>query len=496
MTINAAFTHRKTLGRLLRDTRGITLPLVALALTALIGFTGLGVEAGLWYTIKRHDQSAADMAATAGAKALAAEYAAGFTTAGAYPDLCALAKLGAKVNGFDNNGWSCPAQSPTLQSACTSLSSGQMCVNVPPLFGTSAGLPNAVEVVVSQQQNTMFASLPSFNIASVTIDARAVAQAQTGPGGISCGGALAKTGTGVNISGGAAVDLSGCGIFSNSNDAKSINFQGASTTFTASSFLTAGNFNINGNPTITVPLEVIDTAQVQDPYACNPPQVGCAGKITFTLPGGNGANAPSNGGTLQPGFYKGPMNFTSGTTYLCPGVYYIDGEDNSSDGAFEVSGNTTTVQMWQSGNPGSCPNSGGINGVTIIASSKANGKAGGFDVTAGGTLKLSAPTSSPATGIPPGILFYQDAANADTKPNGNGKEADSTIVAGASSILTGTLYAPKTNVTFQGNSNSTCFIIIALTLTFNGGATLTGNQTACTAAGVTAPSVVTFALLE
>jgi hypothetical protein len=51
-------------------------------------------------------------------------------------------------------------------------------------------------------------------------------------------------------------------------------------------------------------------------------------------------------------------------------------------------------------------------------------------------------------------------------------------------------------VTFQGNSNSTCFIIIALTLTFNGGATLTGNQTACTAAGVTAPGIVTFALLE
>ena len=35
--------------RLANDTRGVTLPLVAASITALIGFTGLGVETGLWY---------------------------------------------------------------------------------------------------------------------------------------------------------------------------------------------------------------------------------------------------------------------------------------------------------------------------------------------------------------------------------------------------------------------------------------------------------------
>jgi Flp pilus assembly protein TadG len=46
--------------RLLRDTRGITIIIVAFALPVLIGLAALGIETGLWYTIKRQDQAAAD----------------------------------------------------------------------------------------------------------------------------------------------------------------------------------------------------------------------------------------------------------------------------------------------------------------------------------------------------------------------------------------------------------------------------------------------------
>ena len=49
--------------RLWDDTSGATLVLVALTISALIGFVGLGVETGLWYTIKRQNQTAADFAA-------------------------------------------------------------------------------------------------------------------------------------------------------------------------------------------------------------------------------------------------------------------------------------------------------------------------------------------------------------------------------------------------------------------------------------------------
>src|SRR5438045_1721252 len=75
--------------RLASDTRGVTLPLVAASITALIGFTGLAVESGYWYAIKRYNQSAADVAALSGAM----EKAGGKT----YPDICNLAKLAAKA---------------------------------------------------------------------------------------------------------------------------------------------------------------------------------------------------------------------------------------------------------------------------------------------------------------------------------------------------------------------------------------------------------------
>jgi hypothetical protein len=189
------------------------------------------------------------------------------------------------------------------------------------------------------------------------------------------------------------------------------------------------------------------------------------------------------------------MNFTSGTTYLCPGIYYINGEDNSSDGAFEASSGAT-VKMWKSGNPGSCPLSGSIDGVTIIATSKTGTKGGSLDIASGATVNLSAPTTAPATGIPSGILFYQDPAHADTHANGNGKQADSSITANGTTTLAGALYTPATNVSFQGNSSSSCFIMIALTLTFSGDSTLSGNSSACSAAGVSGPTVVNIALTE
>ena len=72
MNAKPAMAVKSAPRRLLRDTRGATLVLIALMITALMGFTGLGVETGLWYTIKRYNQSAADNAALSGAMELLA----------------------------------------------------------------------------------------------------------------------------------------------------------------------------------------------------------------------------------------------------------------------------------------------------------------------------------------------------------------------------------------------------------------------------------------
>jgi sterol desaturase/sphingolipid hydroxylase (fatty acid hydroxylase superfamily) len=508
--------------RLLSDERGAALALTAISLAVLLGFAGLGVETGLWYTIKRHDQNAADFAALSGAMELAAGQS--------YSDICAVASRDAQRNGFPlAAGWSCPAQSPTQQSQCTNLASGQMCVNWPPLFPSYSGDPlvgdkAAVEVILAQQQNTFFAGLAFCNnctpLRSVTIDTRAVATTRLLNGGnaIACALALTTTGTGLDVSGGGNVTMPNCGLASDSTGAKSINIQGSSTSLTASYIDAAGGENTNGNPTINVQTVLTYTAPVADPFTCSPPKLGCIGSITWPSVSGKEDTSSRTGGTtctnpqvLTPGTYSGPMNFTSGCTLLCPGVYVVDGEDNSSDGAFEASGNSTTVQMGTAGttytnNAGkniTCPtttmaNGNPMDGVTIIASSKGSTtQGGGFDFTAGATVTLSAPNSSPATGIPAAVLFAQDPSHADTKPNGNGKEADSTIQSGTNVTFTGIMYTPKTNATLQANTHSSCFIIIALTVTLNGGAQMAADSTHCQGAGISTngdPQVLTVGL--
>jgi hypothetical protein len=445
------------------------------------GLAALGIETGLWYAMKRQDQAVADAAAVSGA------YERAKGQAYSYSDICALAKRDATANGFAFQSYTCPNTTP----ACSSPSSGQMCANNPPVSGANTSDDKAVEVILTRQQTTFFANI---FVPNVTITSRAVAKVNLA--GIACSGALSTSAPkALNFSGNSTIDFSGCGVFSNSSASNAINFQG-STNFTASWFQTVGNYNTNGNSlTLNAPTRLTDSAAVTDPYSCNPPAIGCAGTISYTLPSGAGSTAPQTGGTLQPGLYSGPMNFTSGSTYLCPGIYYINGEDNSSDGAFEASSGAT-VNMWKSGNPGSCPSSGSIDGVTIIATSKTGTKGGGLDIASGATVNLSAPTIAPATGIPSGILFYQDPAHADTHANGNGKQADSSITANGTTTLAGALYTPATNVSFQGNSSSSCFIMIALTLTFSGDSTLSGNSSACSAAGVSGPTVVNIALTE
>jgi hypothetical protein len=509
--------------RLLHDERGVTAVFVALAFTVLVGFVALGAETGLWYAIKRQDQSAADAAAISGAYEVAQCQGSSCPN---YPDICAKAKGDAVNNGFTFQSYTCPSSSP----GCTNPSSGQMCANNPPVSGASNGDTKAVEVILNREQNALFANL---FLSNVTIGSRAVAKV-TLPGYV-CDLSLATTGTGIAVQGSATIDLTGCGMAANSSDAASISFGGANNDIlTASWFQTVGNYNANGNPVLNVPTRLTNSTPVTDPYSCNPPQLGCAGRIlypsqstttpavvTTTPPQSNAPCFAATGNvTLVPGLYgdsnnghgcsngKGgtfpPMNFTNGTTTtLCPGVYYLDGEDQQGHG-FQVQGGT--VQLGTAGattNGVTCP-SNGMNGVTIIAFSLNGTKGGGFEIAAGATVTLSAPTAKNPSGctlgstpcIPSGILFYQDPASADTSKSGGGLTADSTITANGTTSLQGAMYTPVTNVKFSGNANSTCFIVISLTMTYTGNSTMSGNQAACQAVGVTGPTVMKTSLTE
>jgi Putative Flp pilus-assembly TadE/G-like len=459
--------------RLWGDRDGATLVLVAISLPVLLTIAGLGVDVGWWYTVHRQNQSAADAAAVSAAYEIIDGHTVGSTTA-VTDYLVPPAQNAAHLNGYDGPDLVAAAyQSSAAVCADPGKTKSYVCFEYGDQF-----INGGVEVVLRQPQGGLFSNFAS--LPGVTVANRAVALVESG--GIACNLALAPTGSKTLwLSGSANINFYGCGAAANSTSTGAITIQGgAGFSFSAAWLLTAGSETINGNPPITVPTTTQFGPTVPDPYSCNPPQLGCAGTITWPTVSGSEKSSPTTGGTtIGPGVYAGPMTFPAGTTTLQSGVYIIDGENNQ-DAAFVVGSGSTVIGT----------------GVTIIATSAGNTtKGGGFDIN-GGTVELSAPTTSPQTGIPSGLLFAQDPNHADTKANGNGKEADSTITATGSTSLTGTLYTPATNVTFLGNANSTCFIVIALTIEMNGASQMSGNAAACSAAGVTPPQLFTVVLGE
>src|SRR5690349_19763998 len=63
---------QRNIGRLSRDCAGATAIVLAISLSGIAGFAGLGTEVAGWYNTKRAMQGAADTAASTAASALAA----------------------------------------------------------------------------------------------------------------------------------------------------------------------------------------------------------------------------------------------------------------------------------------------------------------------------------------------------------------------------------------------------------------------------------------
>jgi Flp pilus assembly protein TadG len=83
--------------RLWGDQQGATAVLVAISVPILLAMTGLSIDAGFWYKMKRQNQSAADAAAISATY----EVAAGLTDV--TNNLTPAATLAATTNGWTNN---------------------------------------------------------------------------------------------------------------------------------------------------------------------------------------------------------------------------------------------------------------------------------------------------------------------------------------------------------------------------------------------------------
>ncbi|MBT4769655.1 MAG: hypothetical protein HOO00_03905 [Rhodospirillaceae bacterium] len=330
------------------DRRGVTAIMFALMLPVVVGFIGMGVEVGYWYTSKRNLQGAADAGAVAGVY----ENLNGSSAAVAQAQ--ALAEAGR--NDYDNT-------------------TGAFAYNDPPASGAYTGDANAVQVVLSEPRDLLFSSM--YHDGAVTINGSATAT--LGEGSEACLLALSSTAAkAINASGSTTIDMNGCKVASNSSASNAINMSGGGD-LNADCLYTVGG--VTGESSSDCTKE--GAPATTDPYSDLTVSDADIGTCDFSGPGNStyspGSDSPPN---MQPGTYCRGLSIGAGLTVVMdPGTYYIDGGGFSVAGGASVSGT----------------------GVTIILTNKNGGSYGAVDIAGGAVIDLAAPTS----GTYSGILFFQ-----------------------------------------------------------------------------------------
>jgi hypothetical protein len=296
----------------------------------------------------------------------------------------------------NNNAGGCTGQGVAI--GCISIA-----INNPPLYGPHTADSKYVEAIVSAVQPTFFMNI--FGVSKELVVARAVATDVSGGGPYSgCLYALGPPSSsieGVNINGNATLNAPTCGI----NDNGNFNTKGNALT------VNAGSFGVSGDPNQSGPGGHV---------TCTDPQATCpvygvpasADPLSYLTPPTQPAAGTVSGSTYSPGTYNGISLTGSTNVTFSPGIYYMTGD-------FTCHG-TPTIQG---------------TGVMFYFTNGATWNCSGND-----TVNLSAPTS----GTYQGILLYQDPA--DT--------SGPTIGGNVGSTFAGTVYFPKSQITFFGNSSS------------------------------------------
>lgn len=280
------------------DRRGLTAMTFALSLPVIVGSAGLGVETGYWFFEERRLQTAADLAANAGAVMLRS----GASDNAVYE----VAEREATRNGYVP---------------------GELTVNTPPSSGPNQN-GRAVEVLLERELPRFFTRL--FTEEPIVARVRAVAAYENEQQ--ACILALDTwANDAVIFIGNPTANFNGCVVMSNSLADDSITIAG-SADVTAPCIVSAGGTEVSAELTLTscaAPME--EMPQALDPYADlpEPSQSGACASV----PGGN----PHQPKTINPGIYCGGLNL-SGDITLTPGVYVIDGGDFRINANANVSG--------------------------------------------------------------------------------------------------------------------------------------------------------------
>lgn len=330
-------------------------------------------------------------------------------------------------NGSSQAAVTSAAQTAAGQNGYNSAT-GAIAVQTPPSSGPYAGVGSAVTVTLSQPLQRFFTQV--FSNTPVVETASATANYQTSAD--ACVLALDQSASkGAYFSGSSQLTLTGCVVMSDSFSSSSVYVWGASS-LTASCVISSGGVQTKsgGLNDTGCSQPMTDVPPAPDPFPSLP------------APPVASACASGSGGTLQPGTYCGGLSLKGDVT-LQPGVYVINGGTLDINGNANITGSGVTFYL--------------TGGATV----QMNGNA---------TVNLSAPTS----GTYSGILFYGDRSDTGLSETFNGT---------ASSSMTGTIYFPTDNVTYQGDFAGAqgCTYIVADTVSWSGN---TGFNLNCTQYGM------------
>lgn len=361
--------------------RGQALILIALAAIGLFAIAGLAIDGTMKFSDRRHAQNAVDTAVMAGALA----------NLRGQTDWETIARERADDNGYTGDlvhdqVWVYSCDLPKSNPKRSTVPNGIDC-------GAYERDRRYVQVVIASHINTYFARVIGINQMHNTVNAIAMSQAsykgELYGGATMIGLAPDKCKT-IWLSGSALVNVTGGGIFSNSNLDCGVTVQGGK------------GFDITMDDSI----EMVAAGYTKHG---NPPLGGIGGGFEF---GAKPYDYPPPAKMLPT--YTCDWTYSSfppkGVTNLDPGTYCVNG-------SFKVNKGDTLTGT----------------GVTIVMQS------GDIDWNGGAKINLSAPTSGDLAGM----LIYAPMSNTSTMHfNGN-----------ASSTLTGTIFMPAAPVVYNGTGN-------------------------------------------
>lgn len=405
---------------------GITLVVVALCMTAMLGFMALATNVGIMMHQQRELRAAADSAALAAATEL--------TITGSYAAAENAGMNDAAANGF-NASANCPSKANT--------SGPTICIKEPTNAIDSAfDSFGYVEADISQPATTSLIKafmglIHNNSFPAMTVAAKAVAVAAVGNGPGGCIYVMDPKASGaMTLQGSFTVKAPDCSVDINSNSSDALQFTGAGGTLTAGSVGVVGGDG--GQVGDSTPAPIKGISQISDPLAFRDlsaeagqitgktPNLSCGAYTgTIKMPstpnltplGGSGQINTVAGGTY-PSYsavcYTGTVNMSGGT--LPAGVYFFS---NATVTLSNVTGTGVSFVF--------------LSGSSLTVAPGANEK-----------VNLTAPTLNQPTSADDnlwnGILFYQPPSNT----------SEMQLQIGSSSAqLTGIIYAPTAEFYLQ-----------------------------------------------